>query len=237
LGAEFSEVLHIIKNEKPEASVILDLAAGNGIASYAFTKAGFKVTALEPDASETVGRGAINFIKTKEGLNNLDVFDGYGESMPFNDDSFEVVYLRQALHHAADLEGMLKEIFRVLKRGGLLLATREHVVDNYNEGLKEFLDSQADHQLYGGEYAYTLDDYKSAIVSQGFTIRKIFKPYESPVNIHPGNLSELHASILKSRKGKLIKLILGRKVALNAVLFLANRRKIQGRIYSFIAKK
>jgi len=85
----------------------------------------------------------------------------------FPSDSFDAVYVRQGLHHAADLPRMLEEIARVIRPGGVLLACREHVVDNYEESLQAFLDSQVDHQLYGGEHAFTLQDYRSAIAASG----------------------------------------------------------------------
>ena len=65
---------------------------------------------------------------------------------------------------------MLAELARVLRPSGVLLACREHVVDNYGDSLRAFLESQVDHQLYGGENAFTLPDYRASIRSCGLDI-------------------------------------------------------------------
>jgi ubiquinone/menaquinone biosynthesis C-methylase UbiE len=41
-----------------------------------------------------------------------------GEHLPFADESFDVVYSNGVLHHTPDTEGAVREVHRVLKRGG-----------------------------------------------------------------------------------------------------------------------
>src|SRR5947208_4257832 len=53
-GTEFAEVLKLIQAYSPQARCILDIPAGNGIATYAFARAGFDVVAVEPDPSASV---------------------------------------------------------------------------------------------------------------------------------------------------------------------------------------
>ncbi len=160
-SAEFAEVLKLIRAYRPDARDVLDVPAGNGIATYAFARAGFSVVAVEPDPSTSVGRGAIVTSLSAEDL-EARIVDAFGEKLPFDSASFDVVYVRQGLHHARDLKAMLREYARVLRPGGVLLGCREHVVDNYGSSLREFLDAQVDHQLYGGENAFTLADYRAA---------------------------------------------------------------------------
>jgi len=196
---EFKEALDIIKKYSGSNAKILDMPAGNGIASYAFAKSGFRVSALEPDASNRVGRGAIQFVKEHEKNFNLDIYEGWGENLPFENESFNVVYVRQGLHHASDLKKMLKEIFRVLKKGGIVIAVREHVVDDYKNSLKIFLDAQIDHQLYGGENAFTLKDYVNAFVFAGFLIKKTWGPYDNIINLYPQSEAGLKLEMRKSK--------------------------------------
>src|SRR5688500_12525671 len=54
---EFSELLRLLGPGNGRR--ILDLGAGNGIASFALAKNGWLVTALEPDESGEVGAAAI----------------------------------------------------------------------------------------------------------------------------------------------------------------------------------
>src|SRR5512133_591387 len=58
-SAEFGEVRKLL-GTRIQGSVILDVGAGNGIASYSFAACGARsVYALEPDSSNEIGRGAI----------------------------------------------------------------------------------------------------------------------------------------------------------------------------------
>src|SRR5581483_2548911 len=45
-----------------------------------------------------------------------------GERLPFADASFDGVFLINVLEHVVDVEAVLREIARVLDRGGLMLA-------------------------------------------------------------------------------------------------------------------
>src|SRR5712692_3126997 len=124
---EFAEVLRLLG--AGENRRILEPGAGNGIASFALAKSGWVVTALEPDESAEVGAGAIREIVEQTGL-PINVVQEFGEQLPFEDESFDAIHARQVLHHASDLDAMVREFARVLRRGGLLLSTREHVADD-----------------------------------------------------------------------------------------------------------
>jgi len=233
---EFKEVLKIIKNIKPDAKKVMDMPGGNGIATYAFALSDYEVTTVEPDGSHDVGRGAIEFVLQNANL-KATIVDSYGESLPFPDASFDVVYVRQGLHHAADLKKMLQEIYRVLVPNGILIATREHVVDNYSDSLEAFLNSQVDHLMYGGENAFTLDDYMLAITNSGLEILDIVKPYDSIINYYPGSFEELHNKILNSKFGKVLSVCLSKQSIVKVGKWYLNNKKNPGRLYSFIAKK
>lgn len=233
---EFKEVLSIIKEHIPSAKTIMDMPGGNGIATYAFAKSGFYVTTVEPDESKDVGRGAIDYVLQQEDL-NARIIAAYGENLPFPDSSFDVVYVRQGLHHAADLNKMLQEISRVLAPNGILIATREHVVDNYSDSLETFLNSQVDHLLYGGENAFILNDYILAIKNSGLNILNEIKPYDSIINYYPGNFEELHNKILNTKLGKLLSIVLSKQNIIKIGKWYLNNKKTPGRLYSFVAKK
>ena len=235
-SGEFSAVLDLLKEYAPGASRLLDIPGGNGIAAYAFARAGFAVTTVDPNPSATVGRGAIATVLGGAGL-QAEIVEAYGEALPFPDGSFDVVYVRQGLHHAADLPRMLSEYSRVLRPGGVLLACREHVVDDYGASLEEFLDSQVDHQLYGGEHAFTLADYRSAIDKAGLVRQRELDPFSSIINLYPNSPQQLQESILRSRAGRLLSTFLPGSLVTGIGLWWLRRRKQPGRLYSFVAIK
>lgn len=171
----------------------LDLGAGNGIASYALAREGFTVDAIEPDPSALVGAGAIRDL-AEAGQLPIHVHQSFGESLPFADASFDVVIARQVLHHARDLGQLCRELARVLKPGGRLLALRDHVVSNEAQ-LPAFLERHPLHRLYGGEHAYTLAAYRQALETAGFTIERCLGSLSSPVNLEPMTPSMVGAEI------------------------------------------
>jgi len=233
-SAEFIEVRKLIGSYRQNARDVLDIPAGNGIATYAFARAGFDVVAVEPDPSASVGRGAIETSLSAENL-KADIVDAFGESLPFDSQSFDVVYVRQGLHHAKNLKAMLREYARVLRARGLLLACREHVVDNYESSLRSFLASQVDHQLYGGENAFTLPDYRAAFEAAGLGIVQEFGPYDSPINLHPNTMDSLEEKICRSVAGRILGSILPKSLVSRLGMWHLRRSNRPGRLYSFVA--
>lgn len=220
----------------------LDVGAGRGIASYALANEGLEVTALEPDASDLVGGGAIRVLAAESGL-PIRVVEEFSERLPFADGSFDVVFARAVLHHTRDLEAACREFFRVLKPGGLFIAIREHVISR-QEDLLRFLDLHPLHKLYGGEHAHLLGQYVAAIEQSGFAHLKVVSPWQSPLNYAPHSLTTLKAEL--ARRAGLDIPGVGRIV--NALLELPGvwplTRKIldrfdnrPGRLYSFVATR
>jgi SAM-dependent methyltransferase len=225
-SSEWIAVKKVLPNSPGAA---LDLGAGRGIASYAFSRDGWNTTALEPDPSTLVGAGAIRRLALEAKL-PIKVIETWGEKLPFADASFDVVHCRQVLHHARDLAQLCREVGRVLKPGGTFIATREHVI-SVQEDLPEFLRSHTLHRLYGGENAFQLKEYQESITAAGIRITQVLNPYASNINLFPETVESLKARI-------------GRKLHLPSAFvphfflkWLGARLNSPGRIYSFIGQK
>jgi SAM-dependent methyltransferase len=177
----------------PAGGRALDVGAGRGISSYALARDGWHVTALEPDPSAVVGAGAIRQLAADAHL-PIEVVMEWGEALPFPDASFDLVYGRQVLHHARSLPLLCAEMARVLKPGGIFLATREHVIFK-DADLPVFLAEHPLHRIYGGENAYRLREYKGAIQSAGIRLTNVLNPWASAVNLYPRSISELRELI------------------------------------------
>jgi len=180
----------------PARGRALDVGAGRGISSYALARDGWQVSALEPDASSIVGTGAIEQLSAASGV-SIDVVQGWGESQPFPDASFDLVYGRQVLHHARELPVLCAEMTRVLKPGGTFIATREHVIFK-DADLPVFLAEHPLHRLYGGEHAYRLGEYKRAIEGSGIHLTRVINPWASPVNLYPRTAADV-ADLIHAR--------------------------------------
>jgi SAM-dependent methyltransferase len=233
---EFTSACALLKQYASGARRLLDMPGGNGIATHAFASAGYDVTSVEPNPSPVVGRGAIAKVLAASGL-NADIIDAWGEALPFESNYFNIVYVRQGLHHAANLPKMLSEIGRVLKPGGVLLACREHVVDNYGASLQAFLASQVDHQLYGGENAFTLSDYRFAMQAGALEIKIELGPFDSIINAYPNTPELLRQKILASVPGRFLGHFLTAEMVEAIGIWQLKRQKTPGRLYSFLATK
>jgi SAM-dependent methyltransferase len=236
-STEFSEVLAVLGGRVPGAD-ILDLGAGTGVASNAFGASGARrVVAVEPDPSDEIGRGAM----ARGGL-ACEIVDAAGEQLPFADASFDIAYCRAVLHHARDLDRLLAEVARVLRPGGLFLATREHVVRSDAE-LEAFLAGHPEHVLAGSEHAYRLDDYVGAIRRSGLQLTRLIGPWDSVINTWPDisdprALEAISTGLLARRFGRF-----GRAIAaVPGARTLARRRFAQdhwvpGAEHSFLCRK
>jgi ubiquinone/menaquinone biosynthesis C-methylase UbiE len=245
---EYAEIKKIINELFPGAASILDIGAGNGISSMAFALDGFNVTALEPDPSDSIGAGAIRMLKEKMDLKNVTVLQGFAEDLALPANSFDIVFCRQAMHHASDLKSFLKESARVLKPNGGYMAVRDHVI-NSQKDKTVFLNKHPLHQFYGGENAFKLKEYVNAIESAGLEIVRILKYYESVINYYPAKREEIEnlpaeteiyiRQKLKTKFGAFGRLsfIIWLYKLYSGNLEKYNDKKIPGRPYTFIAKK
>ena len=220
----------------------LDVGAGRGIASYALAREGFAVTSLEPDPSALVGGGAIRALATESHL-PIQVVEEFSERLPFADGTFEVVFARAVLHHTRDLEAACREFFRVLKPGGLFMAIREHVISTPGD-LPRFLEQHPLHRLYGGEHAFLLKQYVTALEQAGFATLDVISPWRSPINFAPYNLDSLKDELAR-RAGlripgfdRVLRVLLGLPGVwplTRRVLEWVDHRP--GRLYSFVAER
>lgn len=236
-SAEFHSAIQLLGGSV-RGREILDLGAGSGIASIAFAKNGARhVYAVEPDSSAEIGRGALCGLA--DGL-PITVLDAFGEALPLDDKSVDVVYTRQVLHHTQDLCRVLGECARVLRPGGLFLACREHVVSDDRQ-LQEFLRSHPVHALTGGENAFTLPEYVKAIDRSGLELVRVIGPWDSVINAFPlvrsdNDLVPYLRGLLLCRLGIFGNWCVRLPGVVACFRWFLNRRGA-GRLYSFFARK
>ena len=167
--------------EAQNPAKILDVGCGRGfyvqtLSSYDFVK---KIYGLDENL-DYLG-------KAKKYLNKSRVVltKGNAYALPFPDASFDCVVLSEVLEHLADEQKALAEIFRVLKKGGMLLVTVPHqnfpwIWDPINAFLMKFFNAHvrkdwwwiagiwADH-----ERLYTEADLRKVFKKARFTVTKL----------------------------------------------------------------
>jgi SAM-dependent methyltransferase len=237
-SCEWQTIAQLLRGRTGRA---LDVGAGRGIASYALGREGFRVTALEPDPSAIVGAAAIRGLAAEAAL-PIDVVEEFSERLPFADATFDVVFARAVLHHTSDLDGACREMYRVLRPGGVFVAAREHVISKEAD-LGQFLAQHPLHHLYGGEHAFLLDRYVGAVKDAGFSSVEVLAPLQSPINLFPYTIDSLRNAVVDrlSRKlpaGPLWRVALGSDRIFKSLLSVAGHFDNRpGRLYSFVGYK
>jgi len=242
-SAEFLETLKLIRENAPNAKTILDIGCGNGISAIAFARKGYKVTAVEPDPSDTIGAGAVRKLKEHYKLDNIEIFEAFGEDLNLPPESFDIFYARQCMHHANDLNGFVKEGVDVLKRNGLFLTIRDHVI--YDDKDKElFFEKHALHKFYGGENAFKEEEYIAALEGAGLEIKSMLRYYDSIINFSPISINQLENKLNKIVDKELglmsrIPLLRGIYKSYNGLKWsnAFKEEDVAGRMYTFIAHK
>lgn len=95
---------------------VLDIGSGSGRLAFAAAERAKEVYASEPvDCLREYLRDKIK----RENIRNMRVVDGMANSLPYPDDTFDIVMSGHVV--GDDYEGELAEIFRVVKSGGWVL--------------------------------------------------------------------------------------------------------------------
>lgn len=97
---------------------LLDLGCGAGHASFVAAGRVAQVTAYDLSSQMLE---VVNAAAKEKGLHNITTRQGYAESLPFEDESFDVVISRYSAHHWHDVGRALREVKRVLKPGGIFI--------------------------------------------------------------------------------------------------------------------
>lgn len=96
---------------------VLDLGAGNGWLSYRLTRAGLACVAVDVRDDDVDGLGAATCY-FEQPLGRFDRVGGSFDALPLASGSFDMAIFNAALHYAIDLDAVLAEARRVVRRGG-----------------------------------------------------------------------------------------------------------------------
>lgn len=113
--ARMKHFSHIVGNWS--GKTVLDLGCGGGFMAEALAHEGARVIGIDPTAPAIEAATAH---ARAQGL-DIDYRVGSGERIPLEDASIDCVVCVDVLEHVDNLDGVLDEIHRVLKPGGIFL--------------------------------------------------------------------------------------------------------------------
>lgn len=106
--------------ERTKASNVLDVGCGDGNSADLFAEWAPEIRWVGVDIAHSPEVNA----RTRSDL-EFHTFDG--TELPFSDNSFDLVYSSQVLEHVRHPGALLKDIFRVLRPGGMLAGSTSHL--------------------------------------------------------------------------------------------------------------
>jgi SAM-dependent methyltransferase len=99
----------------PDDALVLDIGSAGGEFLVACSRLGYRVEGIEP--CEEARRNTLSLSKFL-GI-PLSCVDGRAESIPFENDMFDVVHASYVMEHVSDVKKAFSEIYRILKPGGV----------------------------------------------------------------------------------------------------------------------
>jgi len=134
---------------------MLDLGCAYGATMIPFRDAGWDVHGIDPEEASVVF--------AQETL-KLPVVYGFGEELPYDDDSFDLVISLGALEHVHDFDAAMRELNRTIKPGGHVFIRMRHnrpwgvIWEYYNRNHYRFFCGRT-HKLALIRYGFDVAEY------------------------------------------------------------------------------
>jgi len=120
---ELQDYMHeAFKFQEFSGKKVLEIGCGSGIDAVEFAKAGALVTAI--DITDNAVRLAKS-LASEAGV-KVRVTQASADKIPHKDNSFDCVYSFGVLHHILEIDNVLKEVRRLLKPRGIVMAMLYH---------------------------------------------------------------------------------------------------------------
>ncbi len=150
-----------------QSTRIIDLGGGfAGSARHLARKYGCYVAVLNLSEAENERGRKMN---REQGLDHLiDVVDGSFDDVPFDNESFDIVWSQDAILHSDNREQVIREAFRVLKPGGELIFTDPMQTDNCDEQVLQPIYERINLSSLGSPSFYRETCRKNGLKEVGF---------------------------------------------------------------------
>ncbi len=159
---------------------LLDIGIGTGLSSEPFKRMGLKIYGV--DGSEEM----LHLCSKKGITSNLVQINLENESLPYEDNFFDIVIANGVLYFLSNIENILGEAIRVLKPTGILCINFEELFDGINEEYRNLSNCVISKKLKEKTgvlvFKYSMEYIKSILLKLNIQIKEVMRyfAYKSP---------------------------------------------------------
>lgn len=184
---------------------VLGLASGGGQQMPVFAALGAKCTVLDYSQAQCDSE---RMIAEREGYAIEILQADMTQRLPFGDETFDLIFHPVSNCYVEEVEGIFKECYRVLKKGGVFLGGYDtginYVFDEEEKALKYALpfNPLKDPKLYedsvkndwGIQFSHTLEEQLGGQLRAGFTLTDLYEDTNGAGRLHELNVPSFVAT-------------------------------------------
>lgn len=185
---------------------VLGLASGGGQQMPIFTALGASCTVLDYSEKQLESE---KLVAEREGYVIETVQGDMTKPLPFEDESFDLIFHPVSNCYVKDVLPIWRECYRVLKKGGILLAGLDNGLNfAYNEDETELcyrlpFDPLADERLYedsmkndwGLQFSHTIEEQIGGQLKAGFVLKDVYQDTNGVGRLHEFNVPSYYATM------------------------------------------
>lgn len=184
---------------------VLGLASGGGQQIPIFNALGAECTVLDYSKSQLLSE---NMVAERENYSVCTIQADMTKILPFDDECFDLIFHPVSNCYVEDILPIWKECYRVLRKGGILLAGFDngvnYVYDDHEVGLKyklpfnplkdEALYSDSIKNDWGIQFSHSIEEQVGGQLQAGFVLADIYQDTNGSGNLHDFNVPTFYAS-------------------------------------------
>lgn len=184
---------------------VLGLASGGGQQMPIFAAIGAECTVLDYSEKQLESE---RLVAEREKYNIRIVRADMSKPLPFEDEEFDLIFHPVSNCYVEDVCSIWKECYRVLKRGGVLLAGLDNGINYlFDEDEKILINSlpfnplknedqmeQLKEQDGGIQFSHTLEDQIGGQLKAGFRLEDLYEDTNGEGNLHEHNIPTFWAT-------------------------------------------
>ena len=160
------EIDEIMTGVNANGKTVLDIGCGCGGAAFHLLKK-YNVKSVEGIDPEPLVIKTANQLAIKNNLQYVTIFKQINPGpLDYDDESFDMIFSKEAFLHIPDKEALLKNVHRILKPGGLIVVSDWMRMDDNppSKQMQEYIDAEGLDMLM-----YSLEKYKELLQENNFT--------------------------------------------------------------------